>query len=212
MEDLPVRNKENSLEKVLAVSAKLQKLFPKAMLVGGTAAAVHARHRVSFDADHVLGDLKNTFEEVLSHIEAEAGWKTAKISPPVLILGNFHGVDTGIRKLIRSCPLETEIICLPNGDKLNIPTDSEILRIKGALILKRNAVRDYLDFAALGANMSAEKFVLALKNFDDLYPQPEGISALMQLQIQMANPKPYDLATDLTEALAEYKDLSENIK
>lgn len=201
--------KNISLEEILSVSARLQNLFPRAVLVGGTAAAVHARHRVSFDADHVMDNLKATFEEVLSHIESESGWRTARIAPPVLILGNFHGVDTGIRQLVRSAPLETEFFCLPNGDKLRIPTDSEILRIKAALILKRNAVRDYLDFAALGACMAAEKFASALENFDVLYPQLNDESALMQLQIQIANPKPFDLPKNTV--LSEYKNLSLNV-
>ena len=40
-------------EAVLAAAARLQTLVPDAVLVGGTAAAYHARHRVSFDDDHV---------------------------------------------------------------------------------------------------------------------------------------------------------------
>ena len=44
----------------------------------------------------------------------------------------------------------------------------------------------------------------ALEGFDGLYPQPNGQSARQQLQIQLANPMPYDL--DETN-LAEYKKL-----
>ena len=52
--------------------------------------------------------------------------------------------------------------------------------------------------------MGAEKMVEALRPFDGLYPQPNEESALQQLQIQLANPLPYDLE-DLN--LAEYKNL-----
>jgi hypothetical protein len=46
-----------SWEKLIEASSNLQGLFPHAVLVGGSAAAVHAQHRFSFDADHVLSDL-----------------------------------------------------------------------------------------------------------------------------------------------------------
>jgi hypothetical protein len=68
-----------------------------------------------------------------------------------------------------------------------------MLRIKGVLILKRNATRDYLDFVALAEHLGAEKMVKALHSFDRLYPQPNEESALQQLQIQLAQPLPYDL-------------------
>ena len=72
------------------------------------------------------------------------------------------------------------------------------------LILKRNATRDYLDFAALAEHMGAEKMIEALRPFDDLYPQPNEESALQQMQIQLAYPLPYDLE-ELN--LTEYKNL-----
>jgi hypothetical protein len=80
-----------------------------------------------------------------------------------------------------------------------------MLRIKAVLILKRNATRDYLDFAALADRMSDEDTVQALRSFDSIYPQPNGESALQQLQIQLASPLPYDLDE---VALAEYKHLT----
>jgi hypothetical protein len=52
--------------------------------------------------------------------------------------------------------------------------------------------------------MGPDAVAAALRPFDELYPQPSGESALQQLQIQLANPMPFDLeATDL----AEYKRL-----
>lgn len=81
-----------------------------------------------------------------------------------------------------------------------------ILRIKGALILKRNATRDYLDFIALADYIGDDGFVAALRAFDELCPQPNGESALQQLQIQLAQPLPYDLDE---VNLAEYKRLDQ---
>ncbi len=179
-------------EKVLSAAAHLQQLFPDAVLVGGTAAAIYAEHRLSTDADHVLTDLRDRFEAVLVQLESVAGWKTSRIRQPVQILGSLDGIETGIRQLIRDQPLETTQI-ERFGEKLTIPTLGEMLRIKAVLILKRNATRDYLDFAALFEQIGGDGAVSALRSFDTLYPQSNGESALQQLQIQLASPMPFDL-------------------
>ncbi|MBM4049322.1 MAG: hypothetical protein FJ279_29860 [Planctomycetes bacterium] len=44
-------------ERVLSSAAHLQRILPEAVLVGGTAAALYAQHRLSADADPVLTDL-----------------------------------------------------------------------------------------------------------------------------------------------------------
>ena len=192
-------------EKVLVAAARLQRILPGAVLVGGTASAVYAKHRLSTDADHVLADLRPHFDQALAELESVAGWKTARVKRPVQILGSLDGIETGVRQLIRDIPLETVQIEY-QGETITLPTEAEILRIKGALILRRNATRDYLDFAALSDHIGAKKTVSALQTFDSLYPQPNEESALQQLQIQLANALPYDL-DELN--LEEYKNLDE---
>lgn len=59
-------------ERLLAAERHLQALVPGTILVGGTAAALHAEHRISLDGDHVLGDLAGRFDEVLEELEAAA--------------------------------------------------------------------------------------------------------------------------------------------
>jgi len=190
-------------ERVLSAAARLQHFFPQAVLVGGTASALHAKHRFSRDADHVLRDLKDRFDRVLAEIESVSGWKTARINRPVQILGSLDGIETGIRQLIRKEPLETTQID-HHGQSIVLPTPAEILRIKGILIIKRNATRDYLDFVAVADHMPQQAVVKALQSFDNLYPQANGESALQQLLIQLANPLPYDLEET---NLSEYKNL-----
>ena len=186
-------------EEVLSSAARLQQVLPDAVLVGGTASALHAGHRFSRDADHVLPDLRERFDQILAELESVAGWKTARVQRPVQILGSLDGIETGVRQLIRQEPLETTTLDFPGG-KITLPTKPEILRIKAALILKRNATRDYLDFVALADQLGNELTALALQPLDRLYPQPNGESALQQLQIQLANPMPYDLeGTDLSQ-------------
>jgi len=190
-------------ERVLSSAARLQSILPDAVLVGGTASAIYARHRSSADADHILTDLQSRFDAVLGELESVAGWKTARVNRPVQILGSLDGIETGIRQLIRKEPLETVKMDF-QGASITVPTPEEILRIKGVLILKRNATRDYLDFVALSEHLGEKRFVNALKRFDLLYPQSNRESALHQLQIQLAEPLPYDLeGLDLSE----YKNL-----
>ena len=190
-------------ELLLSSAARLQKILPAAVLVGGSAAALHAKHRFSRDADHVLPDLTPRFDKILAEIESVAGWRTARVRRPVMILGSLDGIETGIRQLIRDQPLETvRMKC--EGQELTVPTMAEILRIKGVLILKRNATRDYLDFVALADAMKDSAVVEALRHFDEIYPQPNGQSALQQLQIQLAKPLPFDLEET---HLGEYKNL-----
>jgi hypothetical protein len=58
---------------------------------------------------------------------------------------------------------------------------------------------------ALADQLGEEKTARALSDFDRLYPQASGESALQQLQVQLANPLPYDLEET---RLAEYKNLA----
>ena len=186
-------------EQVLSAAAHLQAILPGATLVGGTAVAIFAQHRLSRDADHVLTDLRHRFDEVLAELEAVAGWRTARVKRPVLILGSLDGIETGVRQLIREHPLETQEVDV-DGVQLIVPTEEELLRIKGVLVLSRNSTRDYLDFAALSERIGPARVKEALASLDKLYPQTSGESVLQQLQVQLANPMPYDLEnTDLRE-------------
>jgi hypothetical protein len=179
-------------EDVLSSACRLQQIIPNAVLAGGTAVAAHISHRFSYDADHVLTNLKSNFKNILTKLENVAGWNTKRLVYPHIILENFYGIATGIRQLIRQKPLETETINL-KGYSLVVPTLSEILRIKAVLIIQRNSTRDYLDFAALSDHLNESTLISSLLPFDELYPQKNGCSALQQLYIQLSNPLPSDL-------------------
>jgi hypothetical protein len=191
-------------DRILTAAAHLQEILPDAVLVGGTATAIHADHRVSTDADHVLTDLAPRFDNVLAQLESVAGWKTARIRRPVQILGSLDGIETGVRQLIRGDPLETEQVSI-RSHTITVPTMAEMLRIKAVLILKRNATRDYIDFVAMHDRLGMKRTLAAMSSFDRLYPQPNGESPTQQLIVQLSSPMPYDLSqTDLSE----YKKLS----
>jgi hypothetical protein len=152
-----------------------------------------------------VSDLKGQFDRVLETLEQASGWNTNRVNRPVLILGNLDGVETGVRNLIRSAPLETEEKVV-NGVKIKLPTLAECLRIKTYLALTRNATRDYLDVAALVDMMGSEASHSALESMDALYPQNNGQGKaaewIVRTQIvkQLREPKPYDLdEVDLQE-------------
>ena len=194
------------MQAVFEAAARLQELVPDAVLVGGTAAAHHAGHRVSLDDDHVVADMRRRFDQILADLEATEGWITARVQRPVLILGRLDGVETGIRNLIRRRPLEVEEV--PVGRRaLRVPTLAEIARIKAWLCLIRNATRDYLDFAALAQRLGEAHSVAVVMTMDDYYADqlgPGGRRVATQVAKQLAEPYPDDLSS---VDLASYRKL-----
>ncbi len=174
-------------ERLLAAERHLQLLVPGSVLVGGTAAALHTGHRQSVDGDHVLEDLRQRFDGVLDDLESVAGWQTARIRRPVLILGALDGIETGIRQLRRQRPLETEVIA-----GLVVPTLEEMARIKSWLLITRYTVRDYLDTVVLFERLGDDGVRAAMTSFDDCYPQPSGASPLVEVGERLAEAKPAD--------------------
>src|ERR1700689_3556179 len=142
---------------VLESASRLQTMVPGAVLVGGSAAALYAGHRDSYDHDHVLADLRDRFDVVLGALESEGEWATNRVVPGKIILGQLGDVEAGVRQMIRTRPLETAQITLLSGRTLTVPTAEETLRIKGFLIVRRNQTRDYLDVAALSGRYGLDK-------------------------------------------------------
>jgi hypothetical protein len=197
---------EPSLEDVLERAAQLQELVPGAVLVGGSAAALYAHHRQSFDHDHVVVDLAERFDAILENLEALGEWSMARAQPGKIILGELGGIETGVRQLLRSRPLETADMEV-RGKRLVVPTPAEILRIKGWLALSRNQTRDYLDIAALAERIGLDEAAGVLAGIDDYYAdvnlRPEAVAT--QLVRQLADPRPRD--AEVTAQLASYKAL-----
>ncbi len=184
------------LARILEVAARLQQLVPDAILVGGTAAAVHAGHRVSYDDDHVVAELRERFDEVLGALEQTDGWITARVKRPVLILGRLDGVETGIRNLIRRRPLEVEEVQIGTRT-VRVPTLAETARVKAWLCLMRNATRDYLDFVALADRLGDDAAADLVLSIDAYYADQIGESGrriATQVARQLAEPKPDDLS------------------
>lgn len=193
------------LEQVLESAARLQERVPDAVLVGGSAAAWHAGHRISLDHDHVLADLNQRFDAVLEALEADPGFVLNRAAYGKIILGELGGIETGIRQLIRAVPLETERITLPSGHQVVVPTLAEALRIKAYLALKRNQTRDYVDIAALAANLGTRNAARVLRDIDRFYADVERGEEAVSSQVarQLAAPRPRDAS--VTKQLSAYK-------
>ena len=204
-----MREPSATLRRVLASAARLQAVVPDAVLVGGSAAALHAGHRDSLDHGHVLADLVDRYETVLEAVEATQGWATSvrASKPPFTIMGSLDGVQAGLRQMRRSRPLETvEVVVSPDAVVV-APTEEEALRVKAFLIVQRNAVRDFLDVVALADYIGADAAVGVLASIDEYYTDRSGdpASVLTSLVISLAEPSPRD--PDVIGELPRYKGL-----
>jgi hypothetical protein len=186
----PSRDEPPDWERLLAAERHLQHLVPGAILVGGTAAAIHVGHRYSADGDHVVTDLRDRFDKVLADLEAAAGWRTERIQRPVQILGQLDGILTGIRQLRRTRPLETEVL-----EGLHVPTLAEMARIKAWLLATRHTVRDYLDTVVLFERLGDEGVARALDELDAIYEQQTGSSVVAEVAERLAAAEPSDRAS-----------------
>jgi hypothetical protein len=181
------------LVRVLESAARLQDAVPDSVLVGGSAA---------------LADLNARFEAVLEAIEGTDGWVTNRIAAGKIILGELGDIESGVRQLIRSLPLEVVEVELPSGHRLRVPTPDETLRIKGYLVVRRNQVRDYIDVAALSDQAGIAHAAEVLRTIDDYYADQRGRESqgvATQLARQLAEPKPADTRT--IKQLGQYKQL-----
>jgi hypothetical protein len=115
-------------ERLIDLAAEFGLRHPDAVLVGVTVAALYAGHRVSLDADFILTDLRERFEQILTALETDPDWVTARLNSPVLVLWQFKGVETDLRQLRRSRELEATEIGL-RGQRLRVPTLSATCRL-----------------------------------------------------------------------------------
>ncbi len=198
------------MKRVLASAARLQEVVSDAVLVGGSAAALHAGHRDSFGHDHVLVDLVDAYETVLEAVEMTDGWATSvrTSKPPFAIMGSLWGVEAGLRQMRRTRPLETFVVEVGEGRSVVAPTAPETLRVKAFLVVQRNAVRDYLDVVALAEHLGLDAAVEVLSGIDTYYADRSGESGsvLTSLVISLADPRPRD--TEVIDELPRYKGLN----
>ncbi len=94
----------------------------------------------------------------------------------------------------RLAPVETTNVQLPTGDRLQIPTGAETLRLAGYLIMCRNSSRDFEEFADLVDAMNTHTAAVVLADMDRYYcGQPsEQQWVATELVRRLADPRPSD--------------------
>ena len=179
-----------AFEQVVREGVAFQERFAGEPLiaVGGTAAALHCRHRYSLNVDCVTPRLREDFEGHLARLEGWPDWRTNRKNPPVLILGERHGVELGLRQLRRTQPLETVEV-----EGLIIQTLEETLRVKAFLLAERRSTRDFVDLAALLNRLGDEASIRALQPLNRLYPAFGALSPISALA-EAAEAEPGDLS------------------
>ena len=199
---------DHQLARLFEDAALLQEKVPNAVLVGGSVSALYAGHRLSFDHDHVVQDLRERFNVVLEALEADPEYVVNRITPGKIVLGEHGDIEYGIRQLIRNVPLEVTEVELWNNKRVRVPTLEEAIRIKAYLVVKRNQVRDYLDVAAL-AKLTGIPATATVLNTIDLYytdPDQDSHAVATQLATMLSDPRPTD--STVTKKLEAYKSLT----
>lgn len=102
--------------------------------------------------------------------------------------------ETETAPVERRSPVETTNVQLPTGDRLQIPTGAETLRLKSYLIMCRNSSRDYAEFADLVESMETHTAAIVLSGMDRYYcgQQPKKQWVATQLVRRLADPQPSD--------------------
>jgi RND superfamily putative drug exporter len=108
------------------------------------------------------------------------------------------GAHGGKSAVERRSPVETTNVQLPTGDRLQIPTGAETLRMKCYLLMCRNSSRDYAEFADLVGTMDAQTVASVLAGMDKYYcgRQPRKQWVATQLVRRLAEPRPADDEVD----------------
>ncbi|MGH3675426.1 MAG: MMPL family transporter [Mycobacterium sp.] len=94
----------------------------------------------------------------------------------------------------RSSPMETTNVQLPTGDRLQVPTGAETLRLKSYLIMCRNSTRDFTEFADLVDSMETQTAAVVLSGMDRYYCGERSRKQWVATQLvrRLADPHPSD--------------------
>jgi RND superfamily putative drug exporter len=94
----------------------------------------------------------------------------------------------------RQSPMETTNVQLPTGDRLQIPTGAETLRLKSYLVMCRNTTRDFTEFAELVDSMETHTAAVVLASMDRYYCGDRSRKQWVATQLvrRLADPQPSD--------------------
>ena len=114
----------------------------------------------------------------------------------------------------RISPVETTNVALPTGDRLQIPTAAETLRLQSYLVLCRNNRADYVQLAELVDSNGVNNAATVLAGIDRYYgserPQRQWIAT--QLVRRLADPMPSDAGDPADPGIAEWDPQWDNVR
>ncbi|GJF11101.1 mycolic acid-containing lipids exporter MmpL11 [Mycolicibacterium cyprinidarum] len=192
----------SDLRTVVKSAAKLKTLAPQSITVADPLAFSGCQPR------KVLGSsrLMDSAGHLTVAVGNRAHGKTVAVRLPTHPVTMWRGrLDVALEALAvqagaadglmqRSSPMETTNVLLPTGDRLQIPTGAETLRLKSFLIMARNTTRDYTEFAELVDSMDTQTAAEVLSSMDRYYScQPARTHwVATQLVRRLAEPRPSD--------------------
>jgi heme transporter len=102
--------------------------------------------------------------------------------------------DTERGPVERQGPVETTNVQLPTGDRLQIPTGAETLRMKSYLVMCRNTTKDFAEFAELVDSMETHTAAVVLSSMDRYYCGDRSRKQWVATQLvrRLADPQPLD--------------------
>jgi len=122
--------------------------------------------------------------------------------------------DTDQPPVERNSPMETTHVQLPTGDRLQIPTGAETLRLKSYLIMCRNSIKDFSEFADLVESMETQTAAVVLAGMDRYYCGEPSRKQWVATQLvrRLADPHPsdeFDIPMSGPEAEADWAKVRE---
>jgi uncharacterized membrane protein YdfJ with MMPL/SSD domain len=121
-------------------------------------------------------------------------WR-GRLSVALDALATAAAADTDRPVVERRSPMETTNVQLPTGDRLQIPTGAETLRLKSYLIMCRNSAKDFAELADLVDSMETQTAAVVLARMDRYYSgeHPRNQWVATQLVRRLADPHPSDV-------------------
>jgi len=187
----------SELRMVVKSAAKLKNLAPQAVTVAdplafsGCAPAKQLRSANLINGTHrnVAGGKALLTADLPVH--PVTMWR-GRLSVALEALSAASGFERA--PMERRSPVETTNVQLPTGDRLQIPTGAETLRLQSYLIMCRNSTRDYAEFADLVEAMETRTAASVLAGMDRYYCGQDSRKQWVATQLvrRLADPQPSD--------------------
>ncbi len=187
----------SELRMVVKSAAKLKNLAPQAVTVAdplafrGCMPANQLRSAGRLNGTHRNGAGGKALLTAELPVHPVTMWR-GRLSVALEALGAAAGFERA--PMERRSPVETTNVQLPTGDRLQIPTGAETLRLQSYLIMCRNSTRDYAEFADLVEAMETRTAAEVLAGMDRYYSGQDSRKQWVATQLvrRLADPQPSD--------------------